>query len=131
MVLLTFPRGADAVIIASSGSSDIYSHYAKAGGLLYLSGQVPMDGTGHIVPGGIEEHTAQCISNIEQVLKSAGSSIEKLVKVNIFLKHMSDFDAVNEIYEKALPTPKPARTCMQAGKLPLDVLIEIEAVALA
>lgn len=80
--------------------SDIYSHYAKAGGLLFLSGQVPMDSTGKLVAGGIVEHTEQCIDNIEQVLQAAGSSLGKLVKVNIYLKSMNDFDAVNAVYEQ-------------------------------
>ena len=83
-----------------SARSDIYSHYAKAGGFIYLSGQVPMDGTGKLIGGGISEHTNQCIDNIEQVLQAAGSSLEKLVKVNIFLKNMDDFNAVNAVYEK-------------------------------
>lgn len=80
--------------------SDIYSHTAKVPGLIFCSGQVPMGADGKIVPGGIKEHAAQCISNIEKALKNAGSSLDHLVKVNIFLKSMDDFNAINEVYEK-------------------------------
>lgn len=90
-----------------------------------------MDSTGKVVPGDIKAHTAQCISNLTDVLKAAGSSWDKVVKVNIYLKSMDDYVAMNEEYIKLLPDPKPARTCIQAGKLPFDVDIEIEAIAAA
>jgi len=109
--------------------SNILSHAAKVPGLIFLSGQIPADATGTVVEGGIREHTAQCINNLGNVLESAGSSWEKVVKVNIYLKNMDDFGAMNEVYEKLLPNPKPARTCIQAAKLPMDVDIEIEAIA--
>ncbi|KAM0746356.1 Endoribonuclease L-PSP [Meredithblackwellia eburnea MCA 4105] len=101
----------------------------KVPGLIFCSGQTPIDGSGKLVPGGIREHTLQCIKNLEKVLKHAGASLENVVKVNIFLKNMDDFAAVNEVYEKAMPTPKPARSCFQAGKLPNDVIVEIECIA--
>ncbi|KNZ79018.1 Protein mmf2, mitochondrial [Termitomyces sp. J132] len=105
------------------------AHATKIPGLIFVSGQVPVDSEGIVVPGGIQEHTAQCISNLGNVLEVAGSSWEKVVKVNIYLKNMDSFTSMNEIYEKLIPTPKPARTCIQAGKLPNDVDIEIEAIA--
>ncbi|KAF8597779.1 Endoribonuclease L-PSP [Ceratobasidium sp. AG-I] len=107
----------------------VLSHATKIPGLIFLSGQVPMDKSGAIVEGGIKEHTAQCIKNLGNVLEEAGSSWEKVVKVNIFLKNMDDFTAMNETYSELLPTPKPARSCIQAAKLPMDVDIEIEAIA--
>ncbi|KAA1471526.1 Endoribonuclease L-PSP [Dentipellis sp. KUC8613] len=107
----------------------ILSHAVKVPGLIFLSGQTPVDRSGQLVPGGVKEHTAQCISNLGDVLKAAGSSWEKVVKVNVYLKNMDDFAAMNEIYEQLLPTPKPARTCIQAAKLPNDVDVEIEAIA--
>lgn len=88
-----------------------------------------MDKNGVLVEGGIKEHTAQCITNLGNVLNATGSSWEKVVKVNVYLKNMDDFAAMNEVYEKLLPNPKPARTCIQAGKLPNDVDVEIEAIA--
>ncbi|KAF5313040.1 hypothetical protein D9619_003554 [Psilocybe cf. subviscida] len=135
--------------------SHILSHAVKVPGLIFLSGQVPADKDGNIVPGGIKEHTvctstaskpgtptdhvigigmatqAQCIHNLGNVLKAAGSSWEKVVKCNVYLKNMDDFAAMNEVYQELLPTPKPARTCIQAAKLPNDVDVEIEAIAAA
>ncbi|KAF7306900.1 Endoribonuclease L-PSP [Mycena indigotica] len=98
-------------------------------GLIFLSGQTPTDETGTVVAGGIQEHTAQCIHNLGKVLEAAGSSWEKVVKVNVYLDDMNNFKAMNEVYEKLLPNPKPARTCIQAGHLPNSVDVEIEAIA--
>lgn len=107
----------------------MYSHAVKIPGLIFCSGQTPVDSAGNVVPGDIKAHTAQCLSNLTDVLKTAGSSWDKVVKVNIYLKSMGDYAAVNEEYIKLLPDPKPARTCIQAGGLPFDVDIEIEAIA--
>lgn len=107
----------------------MYSHAVKIPGLIFCSGQTPMDSTGNVVPGDIKAHTAQCLSNLTDVLNAAGSSWDKVVKVNIYLKSMGDFAAMNEVYIKLLPDPKPARTCIQAGGLPHDVDVEIEAIA--
>ncbi|KAG2751959.1 YjgF-like protein [Suillus brevipes Sb2] len=96
----------------------MYSHAVKIPGLIFCSGQTPMDSAGNVVPGDIKAHTA-----------TAGSSWDKVVKVNIYLKSMGDYPAVNEEYIKLIPDPKPARTCIQAGGLPWDVDIEIEAIA--
>ncbi|KAF4623563.1 hypothetical protein D9613_001777 [Agrocybe pediades] len=109
----------------------ILSHATKVPGLIFVSGQVPIGKDGALVPGGIQEHAAQCIKNIGSVLEAAGSSWEKVVKVNVYLKNMDDFAAMNEVYEKLLPTPKPSRTCIQAAKLPNDVDVEMEAIAAA
>ncbi|KAG8761852.1 hypothetical protein FRC12_009297 [Ceratobasidium sp. 428] len=107
----------------------ILSHAVKIPGLIFLSGQTPVDKSGVVVEGGIKEHTAQCIKNLGNVLEEAGSTWEKVVKVNVYLKNMDDFGAMNEVYSELLPTPKPARTCIQAAKLPNDVDVEIEAIA--
>ncbi|KAG2154811.1 Endoribonuclease L-PSP [Suillus clintonianus] len=107
----------------------MYSHAVKIPGLIFCSGQTPVDSAGNVVPGDIKAHAAQCLSNLGDVLKTAGSSWDKVVKVNIYLKSMSDYAAVNEEYIKLMPDPKPARTCIQAGGLPFDVDIEIEAIA--
>ncbi|KAF8960991.1 Endoribonuclease L-PSP [Flammula alnicola] len=111
--------------------SHILSHATKVPGLIFISGQVPGDKDGKIVLGGIKEHAAQCIKNIGNVLEAAGSSWEKVVKVNVYLKDMDNFAEMNEVYEKLIPSPKPARTCIQAAKLPNDVDIEMEAIAAA
>ncbi|KAJ8595911.1 Endoribonuclease L-PSP, partial [Rhizopogon salebrosus TDB-379] len=108
----------------------MYSHAVKIPGLIFLSGQTPVDSAGNVVPGDIKRSLqAQCVSNLTDVLKAAGSSWDKVVKVNVYLKSMDDFTTMNEEYVKLLPDPKPARTCIQAGKLPGDVDIEIEAIA--
>ncbi|KAJ3909491.1 Endoribonuclease L-PSP [Lentinula edodes] len=109
----------------NSKFTHILSHATKVPGLIFLSGQTPLDKNGRLVEGGIKEHTAQCIENLENVLSSAGSSWEKVVKVNVYLKDMDNFGAMNEL----LPSPKPARTCIQTGRLPNDVDVEIEAIA--
>ncbi|KAF8213080.1 Endoribonuclease L-PSP [Mycena galopus ATCC 62051] len=108
--------------------SHVLSHATKVPGLIFLSGQIPTDAAGNIVEGGIKEHTAQCISNLGKVLAAAGSSWEKVVKVNVYLDDMNNFGLLNEVYEKLLPNPKPSRTCIQA-KLPRGVDVEIEAIA--
>jgi len=109
----------------------MYSHAVKVPGLIFITGQMPIDSLGNVVPGDIKVHTAQCISNLADVLKVAGSSWDKVVKVNVYLKSMDDYAIMNEEYIRLLPDPKPARTCIQAGKLPYDVNIEIEAIAAA
>ncbi|KAH7925198.1 Endoribonuclease L-PSP [Leucogyrophana mollusca] len=117
--------------VAGRAKLPVYSHATKVPGLIFLSGQTPVDASGKLVDGGIKEHTAQCIENLTAVLTTAGSSWEKVVKVNVYLKNMDDFAAMNEKYLELIPDPKPARTCIQAGKLPFDVDVEIEAIAAA
>ncbi|KAF7339496.1 Endoribonuclease L-PSP [Mycena sanguinolenta] len=112
-----------------SSFSHILSHATKVPGLIFLSGQTPTDATGKVVEGGIKEHTAQCINNLGKVLTAAGSSWEKVVKVNVYLDDMANFKSMNEVYEKMLPNPKPSRTCIQAAMLPNGVDVEIEAIA--
>ncbi|KAF9237327.1 Endoribonuclease L-PSP [Melanogaster broomeanus] len=109
----------------------IYSHAVKVPGLIFLSGQVPVDKEGKPVPGDIQDHTRQCLNNLTDVLNAAGSTWDKVVKVNIYLKNMDDFETMNEAYVQIVPEPRPARTCIQAGKLPQDFDIEIEAIAAA
>ncbi|KAI0094850.1 Endoribonuclease L-PSP [Irpex rosettiformis] len=117
--------------ITSTEASSVpfLSHATKVAGLIFLSGQTPVDSSGNLVPGSIKEHTAQCLNNLGKVLKAAGSSWDKVVKVNIYMKNLDDFSAVNEVYTELIPDPKPARTCIGAARLPLDVNIEIEAIA--
>ncbi|KAK0465060.1 Endoribonuclease L-PSP [Desarmillaria tabescens] len=121
----------DCVLLCRSLLISTSAHATKVSGLglIFLSGTTPIDKTGTLVPGGIQEHTAQCLANLGNVLAASGSSWEKVIKVNVYLKDMDNFAAMNEIYEKTLPNPKPSRTCIQAAKLPNDVDIEIEAIA--
>lgn len=107
-----------------------YSHAVSTGNLVFLSGQGPFkaDGSG-VQRGTLEEETRLTFSNIQAVLKAAGSSLEHVVKVTVFLKDMEQFGAFNELYREYFPQNCPARTCIQAGRLPLDIQIEIEVVA--
>ncbi|EFI28596.1 hypothetical protein CC1G_13623 [Coprinopsis cinerea okayama7 len=112
--------------------SHILSHATKIAsstGLVFVSGQVPVDATGNLIQGTIQEKTVACLNNIANVLRASGTEWTKVVKVNIYLKDMNDFSRVNQVYETYVPSPKPARTCVQAAKLPNDVDIEIEAIA--
>ncbi|KAI1083208.1 Endoribonuclease L-PSP/chorismate mutase-like protein [Whalleya microplaca] len=106
-----------------------YSHAIKTPSAIYCSGQIPCDAAGNLVEGPIGVKTAACISNLKAVLTAAGSSIEKVVKVNIFLADMSLFADMNEEYAKWF-THKPARSCVAVKQLPKGVDVEIECIAL-
>ncbi|OTB08809.1 hypothetical protein M426DRAFT_316834 [Hypoxylon sp. CI-4A] len=105
-----------------------YSHAIKTPTAIYCSGQIPCDASGNLIEGTIGEKTAACINNLKAVLTAAGSSIEKVVKVNIFLADMSLFADMNKEYEKWF-THKPARSCVAVKQLPKAVDVEIECIA--
>ncbi|KAG1177510.1 hypothetical protein G6F70_002384 [Rhizopus microsporus] len=110
-----------------------YSHAVKVNNLVYTSGQIALDpATGDIVKGGIKEQTEQVLKNLETVLKASGSSLDKVVKTTVFLKDMNDFVAMNEVYGHVsfFSSHKPARSAVQVARLPKDVDVEIECVAL-
>ncbi|PLB50593.1 L-PSP endoribonuclease family protein [Aspergillus steynii IBT 23096] len=97
------------------------------GGIVYCSGQVGVDpATGKMVEGSIQNRTRQILQNLSAVLEAGGSSIQDVVKANIFLADMGDFDAVNEVYNSFFADPKPARTCVAVKTLPLGTDVEIE-----
>lgn len=108
-----------------------YSHAVRAGSLLFLSGQVALrpDGSG-MARGTIEEETRQVFSNIKAVLAAAGLSLQDVVKVLAFLDDMENFGAFNKVYAEYFPEQPPARSCVQAARLPGDAKVEIEAIAL-
>jgi len=109
-----------------------YSQAVRAGGFVFLSGQIPMDpATGAIVAGDITDQTRQVLKNLSAVLEAAGSSLAKVVKTSIFLKNLDDFASFNSVYAEYLGETKPARATVQAARLPREVLVEIEAIALA
>lgn len=102
----------------------------NSGGLLFLSGQIPLDpATGSLVPGGIEEQTKQVFRNIQGILTEAGFGVEDVVKTTVFLKDLKDFDAVNRLYADFFTAPFPARACFEVSALPKGALVEIEAIA--
>ncbi|KAI0438777.1 endoribonuclease L-PSP [Xylaria telfairii] len=106
-----------------------YSHAIKTPTAIYCSGSIPMDSQGNLITGSITEKTTQVFKNLKAVLTEAGSSLDKVVKVNIFLADMSFFAEMNEEYAKWL-THKPARSCVAVKTLPKNVDVEIECIAL-
>ncbi|MCB2354294.1 RidA family protein [Clostridium estertheticum] len=109
-----------------------YSQAVKVGNILYTSGQLAINPvTGEFINDDIKKATAQSLDNVKAILEEAGSSLDKVVKTLVFLKDMDDFAQMNEIYSKYFTTNPPARSCIQAGKLPKDALVEIEVIAIA
>ena len=107
-----------------------YSQAISVNGMLYTSGQIPIDPkTGNLVEGGITEQTVRVLENLKGVLQAAGASFDKVVKTTVFIKNMGDFATVNEIYGTYFKAPYPARSCVEVARLPKDVLIEIECIA--
>lgn len=107
-----------------------YSQAIEVNGMIYTSGMIPIDpSTGELVTGSVEAQAEQAISNLEALLAASGSSIEKVVKTVVFISNMDDFGKINEVYAKHFKEPYPARSCVQVARLPKDVAIEIEAVA--
>ena len=108
-----------------------YSQAIKAGGFVYVSGQVPIDpATGEFVAGGIAAQTDRVLKNVAAVLEAAGSSLNQVVKTTVFLADMNEFAAMNEVYAKFFTEAPPARATVQAARLPRDARVEIEAVGL-
>lgn len=107
-----------------------YSQAIEVNGMIYTSGMISIDpSTGELVTGSVEAQAEQAISNLEALLAASGSSIEKAVKTVVFISNMDDFGKINEVYAKHFKEPYPARSCVQVARLPKDVAIEIEAVA--
>jgi len=108
-----------------------YSQAIRAGNFLFLSGQIPLNPkTGELIRGDIRQQTQQVLENIKGILESQELGMEDVVKVNIFLKNIGDFNQVNEVYGTYFPSSPPARSTVAVAGLPRDVEIEIEAVAL-
>jgi len=107
-----------------------YSQAVWAGDLLFCAGQIPLEpATGNMVTGGITEQTTRVLENIKGVLESQGLDFGRVVKSTVFLIHMDDFAAMNEVYGRYFPSAPPARSTIQVARLPKDALVEIEVVA--
>lgn len=107
-----------------------YSQAVKAGNLLFVSGQVPLDpSTGAPVEATIQAQTTQSLNNLKAILAQAGATMDNVVKTTVFLKDMEDFAEMNRIYQTFFAADCPARSAVQVGRLPKDVLVEIEAIA--
>jgi 2-iminobutanoate/2-iminopropanoate deaminase len=108
-----------------------YSQAIKAGGFVFVSGQIPIDPqTGQFVAGGIAEQTERVLKNLAAVLEAAGSGLNQVVKTTVFLADMKEFSGMNEVYATFFPEPPPARATVAAAGLPREARVEIEAVAL-
>jgi 2-iminobutanoate/2-iminopropanoate deaminase len=105
-----------------------YSPVVLSGDLVYTAGQVAFDANGNLVAGGIAEQARQALANLQACLLAAGCSLDDVVKVNVFLLDLADFEAFNDVYRATFTEPYPARTTVQAG-LPGGIRVEIEAVA--
>jgi len=108
-----------------------YSQAIKANGFIFASGQIPLDPASmQIVEGGIREQTEQVLKNLSAVLEAAGSSLDRVVKTSVFLQDLSDFVDMNEVYGKFFGDNAPARSTVQVSRLPRDVRVEIDVIAL-
>ena len=122
------------VISTDAGPKAIgpYSQAIKANGFVFVSGQVPFDpATQQLVVGDIAVQTERVLQNLAGILKAAGSSLDQAVKVGVFLKNISDFAAMNEVYGRYFTQAPPARATVEVARLPKDVLVEIDVIALA
>jgi len=109
-----------------------YSQAIRSAGLLFLAGQIPLDPvTMQLVEGDIAKQTERVLENVKAILAAAGSSLDRVVKTTVFLKDMGEFAAMNEVYGRYFPQNPPARSTVEAARLPRDARIEIEVIALA
>jgi len=107
-----------------------YSQGIIVNNMFFSSGQIPLTPEGNLVEGNVQEQTHQVFKNLQAVLESAGASFDTVVKATVFIKNMEDFQAINEVYGEYFSTHKPARSCVEVARLPKDVLVEIEVIAL-
>lgn len=107
-----------------------YSQAIVHGGLVYCSGQIALDpDSGALVEGDVQAEARLVLKNLSAVLKAAGSSLDRAIKVTVFLKDLSDFAAVNQVYTEAFGDHRPARACVEVARLPRDVRVEIDCIA--
>ena len=107
-----------------------YSQAQIVGNLVFTAGQIPLDPVSmELVTGGIAEQTERVMMNLEGILQAAGASLGSVVKTTVFLRDMNDFGAMNEVYGRHFGDHRPARSTVQAARLPRDVAVEIEAIA--
>lgn len=106
-----------------------YSHAVKSGSLIFVSGQIPLDAaSGELVTGDIAVEAKQVMENLKTVVEGAGGKMADVVKTTCYLAQMDDFQAFNAVYAEYFPQHPPARACIEVGKLPLGVKVEVEAV---
>lgn len=113
------------------GAIGPYSQGIKIGELVYTSGQIPVDPATGNVSSDVKDQTRQSLNNIKAILEAAGTTMDKVVKTTVFIKDMNDFANINEVYAEFFTQPYPSRSCVEVARLPKDVKIEIEVIALA
>ena len=107
-----------------------YSQATAWNGLVFCSGQIPLDpATGALIEGGIEEQTVRVLESLKAVLEAAGAGLDSVLKTTIYVKDLGDFGKVNEIYGRYFPSSPPARATVEVARLPRDVKVEIDAIA--
>jgi 2-iminobutanoate/2-iminopropanoate deaminase len=122
------------IILTEKGPKPLgpYSQAIRANGFIFISGQGAIDpATGELVAGGVVEQTTRTLENLKAIVEAAGSSLDHAVKVSVFLKDMNDFAAMNEVYARYFPKNRPARTTVEVARLPRDLRVEIDLIALA
>lgn len=107
-----------------------YSQAIEVNNMVYTSGVIPVNPATGEIPEGAKAQAEQAFSNLTNLVEAAGSSMDHVIKTTVFIKEMNDFGTINEVYERFFPAPFPARSCVEVARLPKDVLLEIEAVAL-
>lgn len=120
-------------VVQTSGAPAAIGPYSQGlivNNMFYSSGQIPLTAEGVLVEGDIQVQTHQVFKNLQAVLEEAGASFETVVKTTVFIKDMNDFAALNEVYGEYFSVHKPARSCVEVARLPKDVLVEIEVIAL-
>jgi len=109
-----------------------YSQAVKANGFIFTAGQVAFDpATGQVVEGDVARQTARVMENLKAIVEAAGSSLDRAVKATVYLKDMNDFAAMNDVYARYFPENPPARSTVEAARLPRDVRVEIDLIVLA
>jgi 2-iminobutanoate/2-iminopropanoate deaminase len=133
MLACSAPAWAEKFLIESPDAPKAigpYSQAIRAGSLLFLSGQIPIDpATGQMVDGDIAQQTHRVFKNLEAILTAAGASFDNVVRTTVYLADMSDFAAMNEVYGTYFSSPAPARATVQAARLPMDARVEIDLIA--
>ena len=107
-----------------------YSQAIDLGNLVFTSGQIPVDPATGNIPSDVKEQARQSLQNVKAILETAGSGMEKVIKTTVFISDMAQFAAINEVYATFFTEPYPARSCVEVARLPKDVMVEIEAIAL-
>ncbi len=115
---------------AAPGAVGPYVQGVRAGGLLFVSGQIALDpATGLLVEGGIEEQTRRVMDNLAAILIAGGSGFDRVVKATVYLTDLGSFEAMNQVYSNSFLGEKPARVCVEVSRLPRNSLVEIDAIA--